>query len=263
MSDVFLTRRGGTIASLPKFTYTGDYVLIDDGNHNWRIKFLTSGDFTLLNNIGPIDVFLVGGGASGNSGAYGSGGGGGGGYTATHKNVVINRKQAYPIVVGAGANATSGNRSNSNAGGESSAFSFKAAGGKSGRPNDLNGGGTNGGSGGGNNGAGGSDGNNGSGSVGTLAKGQRNTAGPNGESGTTREFGEPTGDLYAGGGGGAGSAGGAGGGGTGSTTDAAIGKGKPNTGGGGAGSTHTTGDYGGTGARSGGSGIVIIRNARS
>ena len=51
---------GGGI-SAPKFTYTGTHEYIDDGNGNWRIKFLTSGVFTPLKKM-TIDVFLVGDG---------------------------------------------------------------------------------------------------------------------------------------------------------------------------------------------------------
>ena len=32
---------------LPEFTYTGTYETLDDGNDNWRIKFKTSGTFTI------------------------------------------------------------------------------------------------------------------------------------------------------------------------------------------------------------------------
>ena len=72
-----------------------------------------------------------------------------------------------------------------------------------------------------------------------------------GQGTTTREFGEPTGQLYAGGGGSTSAAGGAGGGAQGSTSAAA------NTGGG-AGGTYDNN----TKSYSGGSGIVVIRNAR-
>ena len=46
------------------FTYTGEYLLIDDNDGNWRLKFLTSGTFIPLTDI-MIDVFLVGGGGGG------------------------------------------------------------------------------------------------------------------------------------------------------------------------------------------------------
>ncbi|MEA5058850.1 MAG: hypothetical protein VB049_02260, partial [Candidatus Pelethousia sp.] len=46
------------------FTYTGDYALVDDGEGNWRLKFLTSGTFTPKKDM-LIDAFLVGGGGAG------------------------------------------------------------------------------------------------------------------------------------------------------------------------------------------------------
>lgn len=105
-------------------------------------------------------------------------------------------------------------------------------------------------------------------SDGADAAGNGNGVGGRGQGTTTREFGEATGDLYAGGGGGyspsgvARSSGGAGGGGRGGVGNANSGytpgeNGQPNTGGGGGG---RSGD--GTGRGLGGSGIVIIRNAR-
>ena len=62
------------------FTYTGKYVIVNDGGGNWRIKFLTDGVFKANKNL-SIDVFLVGGGGGG-GGCYDYGGGGGG-YTKT------------------------------------------------------------------------------------------------------------------------------------------------------------------------------------
>ena len=95
------------------------------------------------------------------------------------------------------------------------------------------------------------------------------TAG-SGQGTTTREFGDATGDLYAGGGSGGQwmylnwpnpIAGGAGGGGAGGGKNSAAKSGTPNTGGGGGGGTPT---YSTTGISNsggnGGSGIVIIRN---
>ena len=237
----------GKIGGLPKFEYTGTYELIDDGRGNWRIKFLTSGLFTPLVDM-VVDVFLVGGGGAG---GYRSGtittsahlSGGGGGYTKTVKSVQLNKGDQCNIDIGAGG-------TNGTAGGTTEAFGEVANGGM---PGDFSTtasstpGGAGGSGGGGASrysstlpGAGGSDGTDG------AASGS--TSGGKGQGTTTREFGETTGDLYAGGGGGrneAGtSSGGAGGGGDGGVDAEAS------TGGGG-------------GARkSGGSGIAIIRNAR-
>ena len=238
---------------LPTYTYTGNSQLIDDGNGNWRIKFLTSGTLVIndiLNISNGIDVFLVGGGAGG----AGSGAGGGGGYTKTIKKVSVTLNNGYAITIGAGGNADEN-------GGSSSAFGYSVSGGKTGYYD-----GGNGGSGGGSGfrkqelasaGAGGSDGSNG-------GAGQYN--GGVGQGTTTREFGEAGEKLYAGGGGGGGNnygpasvcysggPGGAGGGGAGGRMGDEGSAGEANTGGGGGG---TSGNH-----FVGGSGIVIIRNAR-
>ena len=255
--------------TIPIFTYTGSYEIVDDNDNvindpttwteNWKIRFLTSGTltFTTLNGASNgIDAFLVGAGGGGGYGAYGGSGsgGGGGGYVKTIKNVVIKNNETYSIVIGTGG---TGN------GEPSSAFGVEALGGNAGAQFTGSSGGSGGGTGCHGNssakaGEGGSDGNNG-GSGGYNG----GTKGGDGSGITTREFGELTGKLYAGGGGGGGngsgglaSAGGDGGGGNGS------GKGKgsdglANTGGGGGG-----GSTDNKLPSSGGSGIVIIRNKR-
>ena len=78
MGNCILTRRGGGAwVGIPNFTYTGTYETVDDGDGNWRIKFLTSGIFTLLKPKQLlIDVFCVGGGGGGGGGSGGGGGGG-------------------------------------------------------------------------------------------------------------------------------------------------------------------------------------------
>ena len=175
------TNSGAGNGGRPKFTYTGTYTLLDDGNKNWRIKFLTSGTFTPKQDI-SIDIFCVGGGAHGTSGdQYESGYGGGGGYARTYIGVVLEKNVAYTVVVGAG-------------GGGKSYFAIESQ-------YFANGGSSqNGGSGGGaranssnDGGAGGSNGGNGGSSYG---------AGGTGQGTTTREFGEAAGVLYSGGGGG-------------------------------------------------------------
>ena len=204
----------------------------------------------ILNISSGVDLFLVGGGAGG----AGSGAGGGGGYTQTIRKVPITLNNGYAITIGAGGNADEN-------GGNSSAFGYSVSGGKTGYYD-----GGAGGSGGGSGfrkqelapaGTGGSDGSNG-------GAGQYN--GGVGQGRTTREFGEAGEKLYAGGGGGGGNnygpasvcysggAGGAGGGGAGGRMGSEGSAGEANTGGGGGG---TSGGH-----FAGGSGIVIIRNAR-
>ena len=232
------------------FTYSGEFQVIDDTDDKgakWRIKFLSSGNFVPLSNM-EIDAFYVGGG-----GGFYYYAGGGGGYTKTEKSLVLTANTEYPIVIGAGGVSVTANFSvTGNNGGDTSGFNLTANGGKFGTKVSASYCGGDGGSGGGGwvqnmGGDGGSDGSN--------APGQSDLAGV-GQGTTTREFGESTGDLYAGGGGGRGTKeiglGGAGGGGNGGEN------GTPNTGGGGGGNNRKTGSV----KTSGGSGIVIIRNHR-
>lgn len=236
---------GGSDISSPiigkDFNWTGGdgtYQVLEDGDGNWRIKFLSSGTFTPLRDM-VIDAFLVGAGGGGYKYLF-HGSGGAGGYTKTVKSIVLTANTTYNIVVGAGGSTNSGSGEGAipaTAGGDTSAFSETAAGGA---PAASKKGGA-GGSGGGSYDSdkkvgydGGSDGSNGGG-----------TNGGTGQGTTTREFGEANGDLYAGGGGGfyndSLGVGGAGGGGN------AKESGVANTGGG-----------DGSGGE-GGSGIVIIR----
>ncbi len=224
-NDVSLTREYPSVIDLlavgvPVFTYTGDYEIVNDddtayteGNENWKIRFLTSGEFVISTLNGAahgIDVFLVGGGGAGGCG-YGNntssarrpGGGGGGGYTTTDvADVTIDT--VYKIVVGAGGLVTTYSQV-SGAGGTSSAFDLSAAGGGGGngaRVSDKYALGGAGGSGGGDGdygsspgGAGGSDGSNGfayEGGFSSVGLGQGTS---------TREFRGGNTTIYAGGGG--------------------------------------------------------------
>ena len=234
---------GETGTTLPSYTYSGDSDLIGS-NKDWKIKFTSSGTLRFSKIRGRIDVFLVGGGGGGYHNAsqsYESGGGGG--YTETYRNIELLPNTDYSIIVGAGG-ATDQNGSNS------SAFGKTALGGKGVSSWNSNGG--DGGSGGGGGGGGGINvyGGDGGSDGGDGYPGNGSTArlGGKGQGRTTREFEEPGGQLYSGGGGGYNNAhpgaGGAGGGGNSGQS------GTPNTGGGG----------GCKGA--GGSGIVIIRNSR-
>ena len=258
-----------------KFTYTGDHVEREDG----VVELRSSGTITFPKEQ-KIDIFCVGGGGKGGSGgqtdlsnAYAIMGGGGGGYTSTLRGA--NVQGSYQITIGNGSQSY-------NADGGTTSFGslVSAAGGKSGGYFTSNGtskglaGGSGGGAGVKSNadfGEGGSDGNNGEHGYPT------DKAGGAGQNTTTREFGEPTGKLYAGGGGGGRamynsvpiiSAGGSGGGGSGAfgwygnNLVQAAGAGGANTGGGGgggvglAGQSHTaTSGPGGNG----GSGIVCFR----
>ena len=260
----------------PKFTYTGNYNVRDDG----VVELLTSGTIVFLNPI-TIDLFLVGGGGAGGSDARNTVvgcGGGGGGYTKTEKNFVVTANKEYAVTIGAGAEASRTN--DKPISGSTSFDTISVAGGGSVQLNRSSSSdytrGANGGSGGGcgvysksTGGDGGSDG--GSGGPGSSTSGNP----PAGQGTTTREFGEPDGKLYAGGGGGGtyisaqtpvyalGGAGGGGDGawGAGANKTKAAGDGAANTGGGGGGGVGVGGVANIIG-RSGGSGIVCIRVAK-
>lgn len=256
--------------SVPIFSYIGgDYTIVEDDDTeiadpttyqgNWKIRFLTSGILnfnTLYGAENGIDIFLVGGGGYGSAGyADGTnyrkpGGGGGGGYTATYRNYSLTTDVNIPITVG-------------DATGTSKFDQIIALGGRNGA--DYNGG--RGGSGGGASYSG-SSGTSSAGGFNGSDGGSLGGTGGTGQGTTTREFGEINGTLYAGGGGGGAYAsntpgqGGEGGGGAGSNNRAVGKAGTPNTGGGGGGTGGGSGG-GGLGSQAvGGSGIVIIRNAR-
>lgn len=242
-----------------KFTYTGDYVVRDDG----VVELHNSGTLVFLNPA-VIDIFCVGGGGAGGMGKYPDilgGGGGAGGYTRT----LLRQAVTGSIEVNIGAGATR----NAQSGGMTSFGSFLSANGGNSAVSPGIGG--NGGSGGGGGvssnsdyGTGGSDGSAGENGYPASIKGGT------GQGTTTREFGESNGKLYAGGGGGGrylygriiASMGGSGGGGNGAAD--AYNKKQPaaagvaNTGGGGGGGTsYTTSQPSATG----GSGIVCFRLA--
>ena len=274
MAEAVLNMSAGSedIPFYENISYTGNASYIDDGDGNYRVKFLSSGTLTVQEGI-LVDVFVVGGGGSGGRGSsyaktiVPGGGGGGGGYTKTAKNIKLLANTEYTVVIGAACGASSLVDLNG-------LVICEAAGGQNGEDAHMYGNYAGKGGSGGSGGAEGiyttespalpgSDGNNATGSKGGTGQGT-----------TTREFGEPNGDLYAGGGGAGGattdyagrdgSAGGAGGGGDGGLTTRVAGNGGENTGGGGGGGrgTYDTNQatylVGGTG----GSGIVIIRNFR-
>lgn len=257
-----------------KFTYTGDYVVREDG----VVELLTSGTITFLNPA-VIDIFCVGGGSGGNGDNkdYRAGGGGGaGGYTRTVRNISVAANASFNVTIGEGGKGSISLYAVGQAGGDTSFGNLAIAnGGEAGYAYHSEYG-NNGGSGGGGltssnsrGGTGGSNGGNGE------QGGNDGAPGGSGQGVTTREFGEQTGKLYAGGGGGgrylAGttpitSMGGAGGGGTGAwiggdTARQPAAAGVANTGGGGGGGVSYSSAVYEKGA-SGGSGIVCFREAQ-
>ena len=234
MAVVF--RAGGLAMALPfggaafnpntDISYAGSKTVIDDGDGNWRIKFLTSETLTFLKDPGDIDLFLVGGGGGG-----GWFGGAGGGYTNTVSSITPSVGVGYPIVIGAGGAASVGGTGSQ--GGSTSAFNNSVDGGYGGE--QTYGGGGQGGSGGGaSNALGGTDGADGA--------DQGSYAGGDGQGTTTKEFAETTGTLYSTGGNG---------------WNAASNSNDANTGNGGHGGSNSSQQ------QPGGSGIVVIRNHRA
>ena len=257
-----------------KFTYSGDYVIREDG----VVELLTSGTIVFLEPK-VIDVFMVGGGGAGHTYtgiSFDGYGGGGGGYTRTIKRLNVTANSQIPVTIGAGGNYDTASGSGKGGPGGASGFGTHTVnGGSAGAAYNGGAGGSGGGAGVNANsdyGAGGSDGESGE-------SGETSTKrGGTGQGFTTREFGEITGKLYAGGGGGGRymsaqspivSMGGAGGGGSGAwagadgTKTQASAAGVANTGGGGGGGalTYTGITYSVPGA-SGGSGIVCFRDAQ-
>ena len=269
--------RGKVGVAAPKFTYTGKYNVRKDG----VVELLTSGTIVFLEPK-VIDVFMVGGGASGMAPSKSQSpkangyGGGGGGYTRTVRRVSVAANASIPITIGAGGEIKPNTSPYYGVGGGASSWgSYTVNGGSTFNGTKYGGAGGSGGGGGvtsnSDYGSGGSDG-----SKGEVGSGS--TLGGKGQGFTTREFGEATGKLYAGGGGGgrymvsvvpAVSLGGSGGGGSGawSTTTLSDGSqaasaGGANTGGGGGGGVFDNTSTGTLNGASGGSGIVCFRDAQ-
>lgn len=212
----------------------GTAQLVKENAYDWHLICLSSVTLTLPRDT-KVDLFLCGGGGKGGKATdKGGGGGGGGGYTSTKKGITLTGGKSYSVVVGSGGGKSWAF--------DSSAYSVNPGGNGGNAPTNVNGG--SGGSGTGRGGDGGSQGGGGTGADGVLPFGVSY-----GSSYHSWKFG-------AGGGGGSGVSawGSAAGGKTGGGDDSA---GLANSGGGGAG-----GSAGWGSGYSGGSGIVIIRNAR-
>lgn len=194
INNRFYRRVSGVI--IPVFTYTGTFTTIDDGNNNWRIKFLTSGNLIfsdLGSAINGIDVFMVGGGGgNGNSQQITDWcAAGGGGYTKTAKNITVQTGEGYEIIVGSGGTRPTVSNTQTR-GGTSTAFGISAEGGYSGKA--FNGG--DGGSGGAGSNSKIPGANGGNGEAGTVY----GAKGGIGQGTTTREFGDENAQVYATGG---------------------------------------------------------------
>ena len=249
-----------TYSTIPTFSYSGTYAVVEDDDTpisnpssyrgaNWKIRFLTSGTLNisaLSTAKDGVDIFLVGGGGGG---GYGGGintnnarSGGGGGYTKSVAQISLTEGIDYPVAIGAGGDAGITDTCGGD-GGSSSIFGETANGGRGGRsssnaPTNFSNGGSGGGQ--GITGSGGTDGGNGANSTTSSGLGQGTS---------TREFYEidanTSATLYSSGGR--------------SINQSPSSSGDDNTGDGGDGVPNTLSITAGNG----GSGIVIIRNARS
>jgi hypothetical protein len=241
MSEMIIFDHGqkieaATMGRIGVAKYTGSYKVDEKGN----LHLLTSGELMLSRNT-VIDAFLVGGGGAGGYRYHKFAGGGGGGYTNTVTRIQLEKGKKYTITIGNGGTGGkgSGDEYRGEDGEETKAFGKKAAGGLGGGPDYGGDGGSGGGgvtSGSASKDTGGTDGSDGNGT--NAGKGQGTT---------TKAFGEKNEAVF--------SDGGRGG------MLAAIADAKANTGNGGAGS-HYIDIMSGISyrsGRSGGSGIVIIR----
>jgi len=288
----YIVATGGTITTdgdfkVHTFTSSGTFTISETGKPTGS----TTVDYTVVAAGGS------GGGGAGTVGTFGGGGGGAGGFRQSFPNPATGgfaiSAQAYPITVGAGGAAVSGQGNDGNPGGNSTFSSITSTGGGHGG-SDQGPVGTPGGPGGSGGGGSSANGNGGNGNTPSVSPPQGNPGGswpgspnPGGGQGGggASAAGASTGDSgsYGGGPGGAGTAnsitgssvtrsggggggtwpagsntsvgaGGAGGGADGAYPAGNAGSGAANTGGGGGGAGHTKNTSG-----AGGSGVVIIR----
>ena len=114
--------------SLPKFTFSGSYELRhttrQDGTVDWELVLKSSGTLTFQRVVPMVDIFLVGGGASGakayeyNNGARG-GSGGKGGQCVTHTAVSVSCGSYSIVIGGSGQNTTALGKTATGGGGAS------------------------------------------------------------------------------------------------------------------------------------------------
>lgn len=103
-------------STVPVFTYSGTYELVDDtdtpitSGANWKIRFLTSGTFRVsrFNGVENIDIFAVGAGAASSKSKVQ---GGSGGYTNTVSGQTLAIATDYAVTVGEGALESNGGAS--------------------------------------------------------------------------------------------------------------------------------------------------------
>lgn len=109
---VWLGPMGGKFKGEGDFAFSGSSQFAQEGE-NWEIALKGSGTFQFKKDPGPVDIFLVGGGDPGLAGHMGSsqamavgGDGGAGGECVTLRNVTIGRALCSVQIGGSGENTT-------------------------------------------------------------------------------------------------------------------------------------------------------------
>ena len=137
-ANITVTAQWTQLHTLPIFTYTGSYQLVEDNDTiiasgtnnkvtipssystytgNWKIRFLTDGTLTfqeLRSAANGIDIWLVGGGGNGGTSygkqagnhGYSAGGAGGGGGEMVMKTVSVSTSSSYVLDIAASASKT-------------------------------------------------------------------------------------------------------------------------------------------------------------
>ena len=117
---IFVQQGGGTGSGLP-FTYSSEFIIVQEDDVNWKAYLPISGILTFNDSI-EIEYQLIGGGSGGGNGTQPSYGGRGGGGNSVIGTLTTVPNQEYVATIGAGGTANA----NGNA---TSAFGQTAAGG--------------------------------------------------------------------------------------------------------------------------------------
>ena len=120
VDGIFVQQGGGGVQNFP-FTYSGEFIIVQEDDVNWKAYLPISGILTFNDNI-EIEYQLIGGGSGGGNGTYDLYGGRGGGGNSVVGTLTTVHNQEYVVTIGAGGTANA----NGNA---TSAFGQTAAGG--------------------------------------------------------------------------------------------------------------------------------------
>lgn len=123
--DGIFVQQGGGGPVIPDFTYTGEYLLVNEEGGNWKLYLITSGTFTPNVNM-TVDVCLFGGGQGGrggysNASGWASGGAPGQpGPSTTVMNYILEAGVAYAVIIGAGGDGSTNGINAASPGGSTS-----------------------------------------------------------------------------------------------------------------------------------------------